>query len=239
MIDIVMVTYNRLEFTKKTLRAIYNRTKFPYRLIVIDNDSTDGTREYLEEDDRIDVLHFNIKNIGLEKALQMGLEEVKSNVFVTTDNDCIPPLLKPCWLKQLYDLFQRHPDYAAIALRPQILIGVGKIFNTDKEVVENNVVGGSFRIMDTKIVKEVGGWSNQFVNNGRGNEEWDICTKLRKAGYKVGYAKNLWTYHMFGKENWGYPKFIDAAKSRSIKTPFFKDIEYNPITCEPKIKNNE
>ena len=234
-----MVTYNRLRFTQKSLNSIIKRTNFPYRLIVIDNHSTDGTVEYLRDKKEIDVLHLNLENEGLEKALQFCLKEsVESSYFVTTDNDCIAPLLTPCWLEQLYTLIKKYPKYAAIALRPQILVGVGKIFNTDKEVVENNVVGGSFRIFNTKAVKQVGGWSNQFVNNGRGNEEWNICTKLRKAGYKVGYTKNLWTYHIFGEKNWGYPQSINAASSRSIKTPP-KDIEYNPITCEPKIKHNE
>ena len=46
-IDIVLVTYNRLAFTKQTLKSILDRTKFPFRLIVVDNASTDGSGSFL------------------------------------------------------------------------------------------------------------------------------------------------------------------------------------------------
>jgi len=240
-IDIIVVTYNRLEFTKKTLESIFSRTKLPYRLIVIDNASTDGTREFLNKlgnEGKIDQVIFNDKNVGLENAWNQGLELVESPLFVTTDNDCIAPDLDPCWLERLVDLMNNHIEFAAIALRPQVLIGVGNIFSEDVEVVENNVCGGSYRIMDLDRVKEVGGWTDKFENNGRGNEEHDVCGKLRNNGYKVGYAKEIFTYHQFGEDNWGYDESIDAAAGRSLKTAP-KDQDYNPKTCEPKVRSNE
>lgn len=240
--DIIMVTYNRLELTKKSLQSILDRTERPYRLIVVDNGSTDGTIEYLanlEQNGKIDLVE-NGSNLGLEKALQIGLGFVKSDFFVTVDNDCIAPLHDPDWLTRMLLLLEKYKEYAAIALRPQVLIGVGPIFNTDCDdecVVENNVCGGSYRMMRTQIIREVGGWTDRKVNDGRGNEEFDICEKLKAACWKVGYAKHIWTYHQWGDENWGYEKG-EAKMGRSLEhAP--KDQEYDPITCEPKIKSNE
>lgn len=48
-IIIVIVTYNRLDKLKKTLEAYDNQTMYPYELIVVDNFSTDGTKEYLKK----------------------------------------------------------------------------------------------------------------------------------------------------------------------------------------------
>lgn len=236
-----MVTYNRLNLTEKSLDSIWFRTESPYRLIVIDNDSTDGTREYLRQkylNKHIDELvQFN-KNVGLENALKTGTTLVLSDLFVTTDNDCIAPDLTPDWLSQLIALMEKYPDYAAIALRPQVLIGVGNIFKTDKEVVENNVVGGSYRIMRKSAVQAVGGWTDKFENDGRGKEEWDICGKLRKAGWKVGYAKDIWTYHQWGSEKWGYDNLENYRMGRVMeKAP--QDTPYNKKTCEPLIKSNQ
>jgi len=237
-IDIVLVTYNRIEFTKKTISSIIEKTILPYRLIVVDNNSTDGTREFLidlKKREKIGQLILNPKNYGLGKALNQGFEFVKSDKFVTVDNDCIA-----CnnWLDRMLFLMKCFPKFKAIACRPQVLVGVGEIFKTHILVVENNVCGGSYRLMDRGVVDSVGGWDENFDNFGRGNEEHDICGKIRSLGHKVGYAKNVWCYHLFGEKNWGYDKSIDAAKGRTLnESP--KDVDYNPETCEPKQKCNE
>jgi len=245
MIDILLVTYNRGDFTKITINSILQRTKHPYRLIVIDNNSTDGTKEYLKElkfSGKIAGLILNKENIGLERALNKGFQVVKSTpYFVTVDNDCIAPSLEPCWLDRLIGLMDRYGEFAAIALRPQMLVGVGNIFANDNYVhlAENNVCGGSYRIMRTKAVREVGGWTDKFEKDGRGNEEHDICSKLKSIGYKVGYTKKLWTYHMFGDEGtWGYNKNSNYKMGRVLeRSP--EDEKHDPITCEPVIKHNE
>lgn len=242
--DIVLVTYNRLGFTKRTFNSIVERTKIPYRLIVVDNNSDDGTRDFLQEkkdSGEIDKLILLDSNIGLERALQRGLRDVKSKFFVTVDNDCIAPNLDPCWLKRATNIMEFFPNYAAVSLRPQVLIGVGAIFDklNERPIVENNVCGGSYRVMRRDIVKKVGGWTDKFENDGRGNEEHDICSKLKQAGYKVGYFNNIWTYHLFGEDGtWGYDKKSNYKMGRHLeRSP--EDQEYDPDTCEPKIHSNE
>ncbi len=46
-VNICMVTFNRLEFTKQALTALFQHTCFPHVITVVDNGSTDGTPEYL------------------------------------------------------------------------------------------------------------------------------------------------------------------------------------------------
>ncbi len=48
-VDVVIVTYNRLEKLKKALASYENQTKSFRNIIVVNNHSTDGTYEYLEE----------------------------------------------------------------------------------------------------------------------------------------------------------------------------------------------
>lgn len=240
MIDILITTYYRLDFTKKVIEAIISRTDPYYRFIIVDNGSQDGTRDYLQEMQAKYPAYFKRvillpENVGLQRAKNLGMEYVDTKYFVNTDNDCIPPGLSPCWLQQLEKLMDTHPEFAAISLRPQVLVGVGPIFRDAKEVVENNVAGGSFRIMRTEAVKAVGGWLDDFENR---QEEWNICTKLRKAGHKVGYAKELFCYHMFGNGNWGYPKDVKHYHNPSSEI-YAKDEEVDELTNEPRIRKNE
>lgn len=49
IVDVVMVTYNRLEKLRKALDSYDNQTKSFRNLIVVNNHSTDGTTEFLDE----------------------------------------------------------------------------------------------------------------------------------------------------------------------------------------------
>lgn len=233
-IDIVMVTYNRIDLTRQTLDWLFSNTDIPFRLIVVDNHSTDGTQGFLMSHPGIDLLVLNQNNLGLEEALSQGFKLVESDIFVTMDNDILVP---KNWLSEQLALMETYKEYAVLARRPQELVGVGPIFAGGHEVVENNVVGGVARMMRRDAVAKVGGWSKQFVNNGRGNEEWNICTKLREAGFKVGYISNQWAYHQWGDNHWGY-KNVDYKMGRCLaEAP--KDIPFDPLTCEPSIKKNQ
>jgi len=149
---------------------------------------------------------------GIHYARNKLLESVIYKLFVSTDNDIVPqsPVDGADWLQLLTDLMERHPDYAAIALRPHIMIGdrVEEMFKDAPEVVERAHVGAVLRMMRTEAVIDVGGWSDK-IQPGRNNEEQWICGKLRKAGWKVGYARDIHAIHCFGnpelgEDPWGY-----------------------------------
>lgn len=234
--DILMVTYDRPNHTAKSLISIVNSLPLEsFRLIVVDNGSKFETAKILanfKNMNYISVLILLDENYGLEKAKNIGLQFVKSQRFVDTDNDIIAPRVKPDWLTQLHGLMDEHEEFGAIALRPQILMGVGPIFKNGGKVVENNVCGGSLRMMRKDLVK---GWDDIVRNEGRGQEEFDICNKIKSKGFKVGYAKNLWCYHIFG-DNWGYELGKQGKRALDFAPV---DEEYNSLTCEPLKKHNE
>ena len=49
-IHTVMVTYNRLELTKRAVESYLNTVTGPWSMIVVDNNSTDGTTEWLKDE---------------------------------------------------------------------------------------------------------------------------------------------------------------------------------------------
>lgn len=227
-----MVTWNRPEITYLVIRTLAKNTKTPSRLIVVDNGSDEDMQDELmkmRDNGLIDKLILLENNIGLEPAKNVGLKEVESKYFISTDNDCLP--MKPDeegdWLSKLVNLMELHKQYAAIACRTQVMIGTGNIFDKkeDWDIVQFPWPGGSLRIMRTSEVKMVGGWNDNIKS--RGNEERYICGELHKLGWETGFAVRVKTYHMFGKGNWGYLSELEPSEHG-----------HNPV-CHPAIQNGD
>lgn len=88
---IIIPVLNCLEFTKITLSTI--SSKHPYKLILIDNGSTDGTGKYfdhLEGIENIKIIRFK-ENIGVCPAWNFGIQyairKYNSNYFLIANND--------------------------------------------------------------------------------------------------------------------------------------------------------
>jgi len=101
----VVVTYNRLEKLKKGIAAIRSSSVPPRTIVLVDNDSTDGTGDYLRsiaDDEDIHVLSLP-KNVGGAGGFAAGLErayELGADFFWIMDDDCYP---EPDALERLLD----------------------------------------------------------------------------------------------------------------------------------------
>ena len=99
-LTVVLLTWNRRYLVN---HALYNllKNKFPFKLVVIDNASTDGTREYLlEHKDEIDELILNKRNIGCV-AFNDGIRKAEGN-YVTLQAD--DNILQPNYLRKMYSV---------------------------------------------------------------------------------------------------------------------------------------
>ena len=80
---------------------------------MIDNGSTDGTREYIKKEKRISKYIFADKNLFMTDAYKKAFEEVKSELFITTTDDVLPP---KGWLTKMIRLTYDNPEYASITM---------------------------------------------------------------------------------------------------------------------------
>jgi len=119
--EICVLTFNRLEFVMACLSSIINFTKVPYKLIVIDNGSTDGTKEFLQvlkDKNHIHTLVFNKENKGIAESKNQFLDlvEWKSDFIVMTDSDIVFPYTSPCWITQMLDIMTGAPEIGVLGL---------------------------------------------------------------------------------------------------------------------------
>jgi GT2 family glycosyltransferase len=86
-----ILTYNRLEFLKEIIEAVKNQTRKPDGIIVINNSSTDGTREWLQTQDGITVIEQ--ENLGSSGGQWRAFNEAYKAGYDwvwTMDDDVVP-----------------------------------------------------------------------------------------------------------------------------------------------------
>jgi GT2 family glycosyltransferase len=247
VIHICMLTCNRRRITETSIRAIRTRTTTPHRLLVLDNGSVDGSADLvkaLAAEGLVDGYELSPDNNGVHWGFNRLLELASSPLYVCTDNDIIPPVPKDGvdWLARLLALAERNLEFAAIACRPHVMIGdnADRMFADAPEIVQRDHVGAVLRLMRTDLVREVGGW-RKVRQASRNNEEWYICGRLRKAGHRVGYARDVRVIHLFGEgddeDPWGYPLGVEHGhKDRwpPVNHYGWERMRIDWETCEPE-----
>ena len=83
-VSIVLVCYNEILNIEDCLKSILNQSYKKFELIIIDNDSNDGTKDllktYSKKDNRIRYFINRIKGIAVSRNI--GLEKWKEIIFI-------------------------------------------------------------------------------------------------------------------------------------------------------------
>ena len=110
LVSVVIPTYNRASLVTEAVRSVLAQTFSDLELIVIDDGSTDGTREALQEfEGRL--RYVRKKNEGAAAARNMGIDLAKGKYVAFLDSD---DLWHPDKLEKQVRLLNENPDYPVI-----------------------------------------------------------------------------------------------------------------------------
>lgn len=193
-IDIILITCNRIDRTRKTIDDLYERLKTPFRLIVVDDMSIDGTAEYLSEQKeygRVAVFE-QLENSNICQAYNKGFEFVESDYFLTMQDDISVPDLDVCVIQQLIDLMEKYPNHAGIGCRIQHIPNMN--WQEGDLTPARKALSAYFRIQHRK--------NFDGVNFPFGNRDWDdihfVAEMRGHRGLECSWANNLWADHSRG-----------------------------------------
>lgn len=89
MLSIVILTCNSQRFLRECLDSVFVQGPGKFEVIVVDNGSTDGTREILRQNKSRIRLIENEKNFGTSKARNQGIECAAGNWVLCLDSDVV------------------------------------------------------------------------------------------------------------------------------------------------------
>jgi GT2 family glycosyltransferase len=117
-VTICVVNYKTPDLTRLCLRSIRKYTDYPYKLLVIDNNSQDKSTDYLKSLDWIRLVERKDKTndssggYAHAAALDMGLDICETEYFMAMHSDTF--VHRPGWLGELMQCFQTDPDIACV-----------------------------------------------------------------------------------------------------------------------------
>lgn len=213
-VSIVIVAYNSLKFLPKCLDSIFNQTCSDFEAIVIDNQSFDGSLEFVKKNyPEVKTLR-NVNNLGLCRANNQGIKMAQGEYVLIMNPDVI---LEKDFLEKIIGQADKLPQAGSLGGKLLRLINGGKtdiIDSTGLKVLPHykiidrgageqdkgqfdkteEVFGltGACVLYRKKAIEEVGLFDERFFVY---KEDIDMAWRLKKAGWQNWYAPKAVAYH--------------------------------------------
>jgi len=204
--DIIAVTWNQKEIIKSFIDSFLESTSLRCRLIIVDNASADGTREYLLSLKDTKNCEFKVMlnedNKGFVRGINQGIA-ISTAPYVCWANDDL--IFCPGWLEEILSILMKNPAIGVVSpnsnnLGVHVPVGISmhafaaRLREEYKGVfVEMSFCVGFCLVVRREVIDKVGGFSEEFAPLFF--EDTDYSMKAQKAGYRIGFAKAAYVWH--------------------------------------------
>jgi GT2 family glycosyltransferase len=229
---VVLVVHNQLALTRACLESL-SVTTIPFELCVVDNGSTDGTREWLEQcpPPFPVAYHRNPDNRGLLPALNQGARLAAGDVLCFLHNDT--EMRDPRWLERLRaavsaDGFGLAGLYGARRVRRDgryvgrtLVHALEGRATLEADVVEVAAVDGVCLCLRRSVLADVGGFDEAY-GFFHGYDR-DLSFAVREAGWRCAVVNASFVHHGGGTRTGPRAPLssaADLAQRRSARRRF-------------------
>ena len=216
LVTVVVLTYNNLEFSRNCLFSVENYSDYAnLEVIVVDNASSDGSREWLrewaEEPSRAGHrrrLILNDENLGFAAGNNVGLREATGDILVMLNNDTY---VTQGWVRTLCAHLRRDPSLGIVGPVTNNIGNEAKLEIAYDDIVDMHRVAGEYTrahagqeialrtaaffcvAMPRQVFERVGELDEAF---GVGFfEDDDYCRRVELAGWRIACAEDVFVHH--------------------------------------------
>ncbi|MCS7093307.1 MAG: glycosyltransferase [Patescibacteria group bacterium] len=205
LVSVIMPVYNAEKFLSQAIESILNQTYKNFEFIIIDDYSTDNSKEilktYLKRDKRIKVF-FNRKNLGIEKVLMKTKKIFRGKYYARMDADDIS---RKDRLEKQIDFLENNPDYVIVGSNIRIIdennkiLGLRKYPETHQEIVDYLYLGNPFAHPSVCLKADV--LKKEFYNEKFKNaEDYYLWWRILKLGKGLNLQDYLVDYRFHSNQ---------------------------------------
>lgn len=126
-LSVIVISYNTKELTQKALEiveiALHKSSTISFEIIVVDNNSSDGSsdmlRQFAEGKQNINIIH-NQKNVGFGAANNIGIRASQGEFILLLNSDAFADNVN---FSELIDFMNNHSDVGALTVRVEMPSG--------------------------------------------------------------------------------------------------------------------
>lgn len=130
-VTIVIPNYNGKHFMEPCLASLKEQTCQDYKVLVVDNASTDGSLEYMKEHyPEIEVIALD-KNYGFSKAVNVGIQHSTTPYVILLNNDTT---VDPHYVEEMIKAIERSPKIFSVSSKmiqmyhPELIDSAGDLY---------------------------------------------------------------------------------------------------------------
>ncbi len=217
-VSIIIPAWNLWELTKPCLESLAAHTPQELRVevLVVDNNSTDATKEALAPTLQTLFGEFGHslrlpENMGFAKACNAGAAKAQGELLFFLNNDT---LLTKNWLPPLIQALENTPklgmvgplllypservQHLGIGFSPSLeLVHLYHLFPQNHSVVRKKrnlqAITGAALLLPAKLFQDCGGFFTEYIN---GFEDLDLCCAIRQKGLNLTCIAQSCIYHI-------------------------------------------
>ena len=210
-ISVIIPTHNRLSSLKECLVSVLENDYPNPEIIIVDDFSVDGTREYLQsiKSERVRII-LNEKNLGVSETRNVGWRIATGEVVAFIDDDC---KAEKNWLFELITGFVN--EKVGFVIGNTQYVQENYRGNFPERLVNNREAqwpGAGNIAYQKKVLNEIGGFDGK--NFPYANEDTELALRAFSAGWKYLKNKEAKVYHQ--KAFWSSSALFRSAHNFSI-----------------------
>lgn len=202
-VTIVIPAYNRASVIRRTLDSVASQKERPARVVLVDNNSTDGTmgvmRQWAAANPQLDVVVVQEMKPGACAARNRGLREVESEFVMFFDSDDV---MLPSHVGDFESAIALHPEIDIFGRNIYLQDIDGsrrKLYYTSHAPMFNHLFRGCLStqrmVVRTSLVLSVGGWNEALP----GWNDYELGVRLLLATdrlYELPGEPSVVTYRL-------------------------------------------
>jgi GT2 family glycosyltransferase len=204
--DLVLLSWNHLEETQPCLESLFETTRLPVRLLIVDNGSTSAVRAFLaavRPRGAIQevVLLQNEANEGFPRGMNRGIKASKAPFVCLLNNDL---RFSTGWLEGMIEVAQANPTVGVVNPESNTFghyppAGVSLQEYADRlrtrqgHYTEVGMCIGFCVLLKREVLDRIGGLSEEVERIFF--EDEDFCMRAQQAGYQCVVAAGSYVYH--------------------------------------------